>query len=121
DMVPRRFLEILSPNQKRPVWKKGSGRLELARAIADPANPMTARVLVNRIWQQHFGRGFVATPDDLGNMGGIPSHPELLDWLAATFIEQGWSLKQLHRTLLLTATYQQDSRIRPEGIAADPD
>ena len=122
EMVPRRFLEILSPDPKnRSVWKKGSGRRELAQAIADPKNPLTARVLVNRLWQQHFGAGFVATPDDLGNMGGPPSHPELLDWLAARFVENGWSLKQLHRTMLLTSTYQQSSRTHPAGLAADPD
>jgi hypothetical protein len=122
DLVPRRFLEILSTDPKnRVAWKKGSGRLELAQAIADPKNPMTARVLVNRIWQQHFGAGFVGTPDDLGNMGGIPSHPELLDWLAAQFIESGWSVKQLHRTLLLTSTYQQSSQANPSALAADPD
>jgi hypothetical protein len=122
DLVPRRFLEILSHDPKsRVAWKKGSGRLELAQAIADPTNPMTARVLVNRIWQQHFGAGFVSTPDDLGNMGGIPSHPELLDWLAAQFIASGWSIKQLHRTLLLTSTYQQSSQANPVALAADPD
>jgi nucleotide-binding universal stress UspA family protein len=122
DMVPRRFLEILSPDPKnRPVWKKGSGRLELAQAIADPKNPMTARVLVNRLWQQHFGAGFVGTPDDLGNMGGTPTHPELLDWLAAKFVEGGWSIKQLHRTMLLTSTYQPGSQANPAALAADPD
>jgi hypothetical protein len=122
DLVPRRFLEILSadPNH-RPAWRKGSGRLELAQAIADPKNPMTARVLVNRIWQQHFGAGFVGTPDDLGNMGGTPTHPELLDWLAANFVESGWSIKQLHRTMLLTSTYQQSSEANPAALAADPD
>ncbi|HEY8995371.1 MAG TPA: DUF1549 and DUF1553 domain-containing protein, partial [Lacunisphaera sp.] len=122
DLVPRRFLEILSPDPKnRPAWKKGSGRLELAQAIADPKNPMTARVLVNRLWQQHFGSGFVGTPDDLGNMGGTPTHPELLDWLAAKFVEGGWSIKQLHRTMLLTTTYQQGSQANPAAVAADPD
>lgn len=122
DLVPRRFLEILSPDPKnRPAWKKGSGRLELAESIADPKNPLTARVLVNRLWQQHFGAGFVATPDDLGNMAGVPSHPELLDWLAAKFINDGWSIKQLHRTMLLTSTYQQSGRTNPAALAADPD
>jgi mono/diheme cytochrome c family protein len=122
EVVPRRFLEILSPDpKKRPVWKKGSGRLELAQAITDPANPMTSRVLVNRIWQHHFGRGFIATPDDLGNMGGSPTHPELLDWLASGFVESGGSIKQLHRTLLLSSTYQQSSTPNPAGVTADPD
>jgi len=121
DIVPRRFLEILSADpKKRPAWTKGSGRLELAQAIADPKNPMTARVLVNRVWQQHFGTGFIGTPDNLGNMGGPPSHPELLDWLAAKFVADGWSLKQLHRTILLSSTYQQDSAATPAGLAADP-
>ncbi len=121
-VVPRRFLEILSPDpKKRPVWKKGSGRLDLAEAIADPSNPLTARVLVNRIWQEHFGAGLVATPDDLGNMAGAPTHPELLDWLALSFIESGGSIKQLHRTLLLSNTYQQSSLPNAAGLAADPD
>ncbi len=122
EMVPRRFLEILSANPpQRAAWTKGSGRLELAQAIANPKNPMTARVLVNRIWQQHFGTGFVATPDNLGNMGGTPSHPELLDWLAAKFMQEGWSIKQLQRTILLSSTYQQSSQASPAGIAADPE
>ncbi|MFO1451263.1 MAG: PSD1 and planctomycete cytochrome C domain-containing protein [Opitutaceae bacterium] len=122
ETVPRRFLEILSPDPaKRPVWKKGSGRLELAQAITQPSNPMTARVLVNRVWQQHFGRGFISTPDDLGNMGGIPTHPELLDWLASGFTASGGSIKQLHRTLLLSSTYQQSSDPNVAGTAADPD
>ncbi len=121
-IVPRRFLEILSPNPaKRPVWRAGSGRLELAAAITDPKNPITARVLVNRIWQQHFGAGLIATPDDLGNMGGIPTHPELLDWLAASFNESGGSIKQLHRTLMLSSTYQQQSLANEAGMATDPD
>ncbi|HWA26302.1 MAG TPA: PSD1 and planctomycete cytochrome C domain-containing protein [Lacunisphaera sp.] len=121
EIAPRRFLEILSPDpKKRPTWTHGSGRLELAQAIADPKNPLTARVIVNRVWQQHFGAGFVLTPDNLGNMGGPPTHPELLDWLAAKFIADGWSLKQLHRTILLSSTYQQSSDANPAGLAADP-
>ncbi len=122
DIVPRRFLEVLSPDpKKRPEWKKGSGRLELAQAIADPKNPLTARVLVNRLWQQHFGTGFVSSPDDLGHMGGTPVHPELLDWLATKFVEEGWSIKKLQRTILLSSTYQQDSQPNAAGLAADPD
>ena len=121
-IVPRRFLAVLSPDPaKRPEWKQGSGRLELAQAIADPKNPLTARALVNRIWQQHFGTGFIGTPDNLGNMGGTPSHPELLDWLATQFIAQGWSIKQLQRTILLSSTYQQGSQPNAAGLAADPD
>ena len=122
EVVPRRFLEVLSADpKKRPVWKKGSGRFELAQAIVDPHNPLTARVLVNRVWQQHFGMGFVSSPDDLGHMGGLPNHPELLDWLATKFVEDGWSIKKLQRTILLSSTYQQDSQLNPAGLAADPD
>jgi hypothetical protein len=122
EVVPRRFLEILSPDpKKRPEWKSGSGRRELALAIADPRNPLTARVMVNRIWQQHWGAGFVDTPDDLGNMSSPPTHPELLDWLAATFVASGWSIKQLHRTIVLSAAYQQSSQDNPRYSEIDPD
>ncbi len=84
----------------------GSGRLELARWIASPANPLTARVMVNRIWQHHFGRGLVATSDNFGTRGERPSHPELLDWLAARFVESGWSMKAMHRLMVLSAAYR---------------
>jgi hypothetical protein len=118
--VPRRFLEALAPDpKKRAEWTKGSGRVELARAIADPANPLTARVLVNRLWQQHFGAGFVTTPDDLGNMSSPPTHPELLDWLATRFIASGWSIKQLQRTIVLSSTYQQAGTANPAAAAVD--
>jgi len=120
-VVPRRFLEVLSPDPAhRPAWTKGSGRVELAHAIVDPQNPMTARVLVNRLWQQHFGVGFVNTPDDLGNMSSPPTHPGLLDWLAAQFMESGWSIKQLQRTIVLSSTYRESSAPNPTAAAADP-
>ena len=119
--VPRRFLEVLSTDPKhRAEWTKGSGRLELAHAIADPKNPLTARVLVNRLWQQHFGAGFVNTPDDLGNMSSPPTNPDLLDWLAAQFVESGWSIKQLQRTLVLSSTYQETSAPNAAAAAQDP-
>ncbi len=98
-----------------------SGRLELARWIASPANPLTARVMVNRIWQHHFGRGLVATSDNFGTRGERPSHPELLDWLASRFVESGWSMKSMHRLMVLSATYQQASvlpAINDEGTKA---
>ncbi|MEY2879552.1 MAG: hypothetical protein RLZZ15_1932 [Verrucomicrobiota bacterium] len=121
DTVPRRFLEILSPDpKKRPEWHEGSGRLQLALAIADPKNPMTARVLVNRLWQQHWGTGFVSTPDDLGNMSSAPTHPELLDWLAATFVEGGWSVKNLQRQIVLSAAYQQSGHTNAKFAEIDP-
>jgi hypothetical protein len=122
ELVPRRFLEALSSDPKRRLeWNKGSGRVDLAHAIADPKNPLTARVLVNRLWQQHFGAGFINTPDDLGNMSSPPTNPELLDWLAAQFVESGWSIKQLQRTIVLSSTYQETSAPNPAAVAVDPD
>lgn len=106
--VPRGFLTILG-GQKVPAEEKGSGRLELAEWIADPKNPLTARVIVNRVWQWNFGRGIVATPDDFGARGEPPSHPELLDYLATRFIESGWSIKKLQKLILMTRTYQMAS------------
>jgi hypothetical protein len=106
--VPRGFLKILG-GQKLPPDAPGSGRMELAEWITDPKNPLTARVMVNRVWQWHFGRGIVATPDDFGSRGEAPSHPELLDYLASRFIESGWSVKKLHRLIVLSRTYQSAS------------
>jgi hypothetical protein len=94
-------------------------RVALANWIIDPANPLTARVIVNRIWHYHFGRGLVATPSDFGAMGFRPSHPELLDWLASELVEHGWSLKHLHRLILTSKTYRQSSAPRPEALSAD--
>ena len=103
DEVPHRFLTALNGKS----FTNGSGRHELAKAIVDPANPLTARVLVNRVWQHHFGTGLVQTASDFGSRAEPPSHPELLDWLAAEFVKGGWSLKKLHRTIMISATYQQ--------------
>lgn len=105
ETAPRRFLKILSSDSP-PIFANGSGRLELAKAIASRENPLTARVIVNRVWQHHFGRGLVATPDNFGKLGEQPSHPELLDYLTIRFMDQGWSLKSLHREIMLSATYQ---------------
>lgn len=118
--VPRRFLEVLCPVGCIP-FTNGSGRLELARAIASPDNPLTARVYVNRVWLDHFGEGLVRTPGDFGVRTEEPVHRQLLDYLAATFVEQGWSTKYLHRLILLSATYQQGCDARPASLAADPD
>jgi cytochrome c553 len=120
ESVPRRFLSALAGLQPRP-FQKGSGRLELAQAIVRPDNPLTARVLVNRIWLHHFGVGLVRTPSDFGLRSEPPSHPELLDYLASTFVADGWSIKKLHRRILLSRTYQQQSDGRAPGLAVDPD
>ena len=120
--VPRRFLEaIAGPDQ--PEIKHGSGRLELARQIVDPVNPLTSRVIVNRVWYHLFGRGIVATVDNFGVLGQRPSHPELLDYLSARFIrEQGWSIKGLIRELVLSRAYQMSSRPADDDAEkADPD
>jgi cytochrome c553 len=115
--VPHRLLAILGG---KPC-EKGSGRLELAEAIASPDNPLTARVIVNRVWQQHLGRGIVGTPSNFGALGERPTHPELLDHLATGLVRHGWSLKWLHREILLSATYQEGSRIDAHDYEIDPD
>ncbi len=117
DVVPRRFLKVLSGDDRTP-FAHGSGRLDLARAIADPANPLTARVWVNRVWAHHFGAGLVRTPSDFGVRAEAPSHPELLDWLADQLIQSGWSTRRLHRLMVLSSTYQQQSAIDASDVAA---
>jgi len=116
--VPRQFLAVLAGAERKP-FQEGSGRLELARAIASKENPLTARVMVNRIWLHHFGPGLVRTPSDFGTRGEPPTHPELLDYLASRFMEGGWSIKQMHRLLMLSSTYQQRSDDHPRGLRAD--
>jgi hypothetical protein len=120
EAVPRQFLGVLAGPNRHP-FRDGSGRLELARAIADRANPLTARVLVNRVWLHHFGKGLVGTPGDFGLRSDPPTHPELLDHLATVFMEEGWSVKKLHRRIMLSAAYQQTSDDRPEGRRLDPE
>ena len=119
--VPRQFLSAFPSKSGLPrKFATGSGRLELAQAIVEDAAPLTARVMVNRVWKHHFGRGLVDTPSEFGNLGDAPTHPELLDDLAGRFIENGWSLKWLHREILNSATWQQSS-IAPESEARDPE
>ncbi|MGQ0634777.1 MAG: PSD1 and planctomycete cytochrome C domain-containing protein [Planctomycetaceae bacterium] len=118
--VARRFLQVLS-SPGAAAFQQGSGRLELARAVASPGNPLTARVIVNRVWQHHFGSGLVATSSDFGYRGAPPSHAELLDYLARSLIDEGWSLKNLHRRIMLSAVYQQASEVRPAAAAIDPE
>ncbi|QDU11187.1 Planctomycete cytochrome C [Gimesia aquarii] len=109
-LVPRRFVQVLSKEKPKP-FKNGSGRLELAHSIANRDNPLTARVMVNRVWLHHFGEGLVDTPSNFGKTGALPSHPELLDDLAVWFMDQGWSIKKLHRRIMLSATYRQTSNV----------
>lgn len=119
--APRAFLEVFGV----PAFAStGSGRLELARAVTDPKNPLVARVMVNRLWKHHFGEGIVRSPDDFGYQGQRPTHPELLDWLASEFVARGWSIKQMHRLMVLSTAYRQASHATPEmaakAVTADP-
>ncbi|HUQ70780.1 MAG TPA: DUF1549 and DUF1553 domain-containing protein, partial [Planctomycetaceae bacterium] len=120
DQVPRQFLQVLAGPERKP-FNKGSGRLELAQSVASPNNPLTARVIVNRVWQHHFGYGLVRTPGDFGIRGETPTHPELLDHLATRFINSGWSVKELHRWIMTSAAYGQASIDRPEARKVDPE
>ena len=120
DPIPRDFLEVFA-HQHRVRESHGSGRLELAEYLASPQNPQTARVYVNRVWQWVFGTGLVDTPSDFGKLGGRPSHPELLDWLAMSFMQEGWSTKTLVRRLVLSQTFRQSGEVSQGGNEIDPD
>jgi len=118
EQVPRRWLQVLGDT---PIsTKTGSGRIDLANWIAAKDNPLTARVIVNRIWLHHFGKGLVKTPNDFGARGSPPTHPGLLDWLAAEFIASGWSIKTMHRTIMLSETYQQAVAANEPAASIDP-
>ncbi|MDP3071073.1 MAG: PSD1 and planctomycete cytochrome C domain-containing protein [Opitutaceae bacterium] len=118
ELVPRRFLEAIDAT---PYQVTDSGRLALARDLVRPDNPLTARVIVNRVWHHLFGRGLVATPDNFGRMGETPSHPELLDWLATWFVEHRWSIKALVRLLVTSDAWQHASSPPPGALERDPD
>ncbi len=120
EKVSRRFLTVLDPSQK-PFPQKSSGRLQLAENIVDPQNPLTARVFVNRVWGMLMGSHLVETPSDFGLQGAVPTHPQLLDWLAHDFVSQGWSVKHLVKTIVLSQTYQQASGHREAMAALDPE
>ena len=122
-IVPRRFPVILAGEKQTPIGAqtKQSGRLELSAWITSPDNPLTARVMVNRIWQQMLGRGLVRSPDNFGKLGERPTHPELLDHLARRFVEQGWSVKRLLREIALSATFRQASFTSPDAARNDPE
>ena len=117
--APRRFLQILG-GQPIPADGKNSGRLRLAEWLSSPKNPLTARVMVNRIWQHHFGEGLVRTPNNFGKQGRPPTHPELLDYLADRFVAGGWSVKAMHKMILLSRTYQLSSAEDAGDRALDP-
>ena len=119
EIVPRRFLSVFEDSEPRP-FQQGSGRLELADKLVGEAGALAARVWVNRVWGWHFGAHLVRTPSDFGTQGQAPTHPDLLEDLAARFVTNGWSLKWLHREIMLSAAYQQSSRAIPESQSADP-
>ena len=120
DVVPRGIPPRLG-GAPSPMPEAQSGRLELARWIASPDNPLTARVIANRVWRWHFGRGIVTTPDNFGALGAVPTHPQLLDHLASVLVDSGWSIKSLHREIMASATYQQ-SALAPAALReADPE
>ncbi|MDA0838698.1 MAG: DUF1549 domain-containing protein [Planctomycetota bacterium] len=120
EIAPRRFLQIVV-GEKPVYFKKGSGRLELADAVVDKNNPLTARVMVNRIWLNHFGKALVRTPSNFGILGEKPTHPKLLDWLAATFIESGWSMKTMHKLIMTSAAWQMSSSHDETNFGIDGD
>ena len=120
DTVKRGFIEVVLPEPRRS-FTSGSGRLELADAILDEKNPLTARVIVNRVWKEYFGRGIVGTPSNFGQLGDRPTHPELLDDLAVRFMENGWSLKWLHRQIVLSDSYQRSSDVSAAAMSVDPE
>jgi mono/diheme cytochrome c family protein len=120
-VIPRRFPVVLAGEKQVALPGDHSGRLELAKWLTSPRNPLTARVMVNRVWRWHLGAGLVRSTDNFGLLGEKPSHPELLDWLAAEFVKNGWSVKHLHRLVMLSATYQRSSAHDAKAALADPD
>ena len=118
-LAPRQFPALLTTQPVKP-FTDGSGRLEMARLVASRDNPLTARVFVNRAWQWHFGQAIVRTVSDFGTRSEPPTHPEMLDWLATWFMDNGWSVKKLNKLIVMSATYQQDSRPEEKGMKLDP-
>ena len=120
DAAPKSFPVILA-GEDQPAMTEGSGRRELARWLSSPENPLTARVIVNRIWQWHFGEGLVRTPNNFGKLGERPTHPELLDYLAAEFVRSGWSIKAMHRLILFSNAYRMSTEVDAGRYASDPE
>jgi hypothetical protein len=121
ETVPRRFLRAIAGEQQAPLPEKSSGRLELARWLTEKNHPLTSRVMVNRIWRWHFGRGIVPSTDNFGRLGEPPTNQPLLDWLAVRFVESGWSVKDMHRLIMLSSTYQMSSEYDARSAEADPE
>ena len=121
EVVPRRIPRVLQASVPTQFDAAHSGRMELARSLVTPQHPLTSRVLVNRVWRWHFGHGLVRTPDNFGLLGEAPTHPELLDWLSRRFTEQGWSLKKLHRMIVVSSAFQLDSMVPPSLLEKDPE
>jgi len=119
--VARRFPRILTDDNPPSLGKEGSGRRDFAEWLTRPEHPLTARVMANRIWAGHFGNGLVRTPDNFGRLGERPTHPELLDWLAAEFVHENWSIKQMHRLIVTSSTYRMGSQVDPAVFAQDPE
>ncbi|WP_390173916.1 PSD1 and planctomycete cytochrome C domain-containing protein [Rhodopirellula islandica] len=120
DVVSRRVPEVLALDDQPAIPDEQSGRLQFAQWLTNGRHPLTARVMVNRMWRGHFGKGLVSTVDNFGLKGSPPSHPELLDWLAVRFVEEGWSIKAMHRMILLSQTYQRSSDFDAENAGLDP-
>ncbi len=120
-LVSRRFPQVLTGNEQPTIVPSNSGRLEFAEWMTRPDHPLTSRVIANRVWHWHFGRGIVPSVDNFGMLGQKPTHPELLDWLACELVENDWSLKHLHRTIMLSQTYQTSTRFQEAGYEADPE
>jgi len=121
EVAPRGFLRVVALSSPPAIDAAHSGRLQLADWLSRPDHPLTARVMVNRLWRWHFGQGLVRSPDNFGRLGEAPTHPELLDWLAVRFVESGWSVKALHRAIVLSATYQMSTTYDERSAAADPE
>ncbi len=121
ETVPRHVPVVLSQQPQEPFPKERSGRLKFAEWLGNPEHPLTSRVIANRVWRWHFGKGIVSTPDNFGKLGAKPTNQPLLDWMAASLMEQGWSLKKLHRTILLSNTWQMSSEWNEKAATVDPE
>ena len=120
-VAPRRFLRVIAGDNQSPIGANESGRLQLAQWLTQKDHPLTSRVMANRIWRWHFGRGIVPSTDNFGRLGEPPTNQPLLDWLALRFIEDGWSIKAMHRLIMLSNTYQMSSRYDARAAETDPE